>query len=960
MRTTQSKNIAPTSFNHSPFQKESSNNFFGNSKNPFFKVSSIQTKLTANQPGDIYEKEADAMADKVVQRLSEPASIQTKPFSSIGAVTPFVQRKCVHCEEEEKLHKKEKEEDKDLLKDKLQKKPIFESNAKPLDDPLSFGEGRSEILQRKCAECEKEEKLQKKPDGSPHAASSNIESSLNYSKGSGSSLPTATCEQMENSFGTDFSNVRIHNNSSAVQMSKDLNAQAFTHGSDIYFNTEKYKTDSFEGKHLLAHELTHVIQQTNDASWTIQRTPASDLDDSYKKTLGDKNWQKAAEYLNGFNKEDILARLNGMNTGIEAAIYAGALGNPAVGPNSQVADLTRWAYLEMNFKNELTKQQWTEAAKFLNGFNNDDIKKYLGTLDINVKVNLRNAAIPGGYPAVVKSIDNDIPFQTFEKARIAKLEDDYNLAIANKDWKNAAILLNGYNDEDIQLKLSLLNITSPESVKLIRSAADNMDENSRVGKFAGAIVMGSGKDIKSLLLAGPFIGDVWTMQFIKGIEISGLGARFGESWDKVKQNLSDPKNGAKFIGGIYVGYPVGVAKDIVDNVVGILELAWDLIKLNVEATFEPDKLADEITKIVKALPALILQLMNGEEMGYQMGLYLSRNVNKEFIQKGSFDQGELIGEIIGRITTEIALLFVGVEEVSAVAKSLKATKWGVAVAEALEGSKIGKALLEAKGAGKVLKGVEEVTLDAEKMENALAKMARIEEKAPNITEDMMKLEERVMADRVSKGSELVKPLKEAGFDAEIKIEQHTYKRVEVEGTWCRFSPIPPKCNIHLPEDVEKAVDNKVPSKVRLAYAGQKKFASVSGDVFEEARAFRKGLGMDEEALKKNIAVAKVVTDDKEVIFLKAANQGAGGAHSEEMIAGQLNDLNNQFNKLGKKGRVVELFSERVPCSNCREVIKNFFGEIDVFYMLSNSEPERWKVLRNRWLSIEKALATTKK
>jgi peptidoglycan hydrolase-like protein with peptidoglycan-binding domain len=242
------------------FNKQAGESFFSKSNdtsNNFFIPPSIQTKLSIGHPNDVYEKEADAMADKVVQRQAQPEvktqrehAIQTKPFST--SFTPFVQTKCAHCEEEDKLQKKEKEVDKSL-NGKLQKKPIFESNVKPTDDDKN--------IQRKCAECEKEEKLQKKSDTSSQTEPSNIEGKLNTSKGSGSSLPAATREHMENSFEADFSNVRIHNDNSAVQMSKNLNAQAFTHGSDIYFNSGKYDTNSKGGKHLLAHELTHVVQQ---------------------------------------------------------------------------------------------------------------------------------------------------------------------------------------------------------------------------------------------------------------------------------------------------------------------------------------------------------------------------------------------------------------------------------------------------------------------------------------------------------------------------------------------------------------------------------------------------------------------------------------------------------------------------------------------------------------------------
>ena len=83
-----------------------------------------------------------------------------------------------------------------------------------------------------------------------------------------------TQRHMESSFGADFSRVRIHTNSSAVQMSQSLNAQAFAHGGDIYFNSGKYNPDTSQGKHLLAHELTHTIQQgSSKVHNKLQRSP---------------------------------------------------------------------------------------------------------------------------------------------------------------------------------------------------------------------------------------------------------------------------------------------------------------------------------------------------------------------------------------------------------------------------------------------------------------------------------------------------------------------------------------------------------------------------------------------------------------------------------------------------------------------------------------------------------------
>jgi hypothetical protein len=67
----------------------------------------------------------------------------------------------------------------------------------------------------------------------------------------------------ESRMGYNFSNVRVHTCDSAVQMNQQLGAHAFTYGNNIFFNKGQYNTGSIDGKKLLAHELTHVIQQNN-------------------------------------------------------------------------------------------------------------------------------------------------------------------------------------------------------------------------------------------------------------------------------------------------------------------------------------------------------------------------------------------------------------------------------------------------------------------------------------------------------------------------------------------------------------------------------------------------------------------------------------------------------------------------------------------------------------------------
>jgi len=85
---------------------------------------------------------------------------------------------------------------------------------------------------------------------------------LRATQGAGRPLPAATREFMESCFAADFSGVRVHTGSEAVELSREVQAQAFTYGNDIYFNEGKYDPASRDGRQLLAHELTHTIQQT--------------------------------------------------------------------------------------------------------------------------------------------------------------------------------------------------------------------------------------------------------------------------------------------------------------------------------------------------------------------------------------------------------------------------------------------------------------------------------------------------------------------------------------------------------------------------------------------------------------------------------------------------------------------------------------------------------------------------
>jgi Domain of unknown function (DUF4157) len=244
-----------------------------NNRGSFF----FQPKSSFNQPGDIYEKQADAMADKVMRK--SPGEIENSfihPLSNI-------QRKCRACEEEEnKLLRKEKNNE----------------NA-----------GDSYELQ-------------------------NYIGSFNTK---GESLPAVTREFFEPRFGHDFSNVKIHTDGVAAKSAQSINALAYTSGNNIVFNEGQFSMQSDDGKKLLAHELTHVVQQQSTsghhlAGPVIQRQSApaknypfsvtySGCDEApFTKTAVETFVRAAFVKVRDTNcikneslKEDILAEFDGLN-----------------------------------------------------------------------------------------------------------------------------------------------------------------------------------------------------------------------------------------------------------------------------------------------------------------------------------------------------------------------------------------------------------------------------------------------------------------------------------------------------------------------------------------------------------------------------------------------------------------------------------------------------------------------
>jgi hypothetical protein len=192
----------------------------------------VQAKLTVGAAHDAYEQEADAVADAVVgdgapqaaQRVVDDG-VQRAPLAD--AITP------------------------------LQRQEVPEEEELAQTVPLQ----RQEVPEEKLAQTVR---LQRSGDGA-FAAPAETEERLAARSGGGSPLPSDVRGFMEPRFGVDFSDVRVHDDGEARQLSTSVQAKAFTHGSDIYLGDTAGDLSATDGKRLLAHELTHVVQQTGTA-----------------------------------------------------------------------------------------------------------------------------------------------------------------------------------------------------------------------------------------------------------------------------------------------------------------------------------------------------------------------------------------------------------------------------------------------------------------------------------------------------------------------------------------------------------------------------------------------------------------------------------------------------------------------------------------------------------------------
>jgi hypothetical protein len=279
----------------------------------------LQAKLRYGQPGDSYEREADRVADSVVSNsksgqtsAASPAlaqgvsgavqkSADEKNNSEINKEDP-VQKKAAPNKEEKPVQKKatDKQDDNRMLQkkpaDEKKEKPVQKKQADKDEKPVQKKAANKDEkpvqkkaankdekpVQKKEAPKKDEKPVQKKAAGEPEekeggqsnnrkAEDPGIEREIMAGKNGGNPMADDVRKEMEHQFGQDFTHVTIHNDGQSHELCRKINAQAFTHGSHIYFAEGKYDPQTTDGKHLLAHELTHIVQQNGKVQKMVQK-----------------------------------------------------------------------------------------------------------------------------------------------------------------------------------------------------------------------------------------------------------------------------------------------------------------------------------------------------------------------------------------------------------------------------------------------------------------------------------------------------------------------------------------------------------------------------------------------------------------------------------------------------------------------------------------------------------------
>lgn len=271
----------------------------------FINKRGIQTKLRVGAANDNLEKEADKMAEQVIS-MPQPNIRETK----IGTNKAHsVQRLCRECEDE------------------LQRKPNLAQQSTTQAETSTTSSNHHNKGQPTQVN-------QTANDSLPE----NFHQQLEGIQNAGTPLSQSQRDYFEPRFGHSFEQVRIHTDNNSQQLANQINARAFTLKNHVVFAANEYQPSSQQGKRLLAHELTHVVQQSQSSNKSIQRACGSrsigqptGCTNSDVVTIGPKYlFRVNCDDFQPGNEEDLRndARRIGQNEIVEIHGYASSDGDP--------------------------------------------------------------------------------------------------------------------------------------------------------------------------------------------------------------------------------------------------------------------------------------------------------------------------------------------------------------------------------------------------------------------------------------------------------------------------------------------------------------------------------------------------------------------------------------------------------------------------------------------------------
>ena len=153
------------------------------------------------------------------------------------------------------------------MEEKKSKVPKPSQDKTPQDLSIQGGEPNNTVtvLQHQVGNQAVQRLLAQRSGNGPFDVNDETEARINNQRGSGQPLDGAIQTKMSDATGHDFSDVKVHTDSESHALNEELSAKAFTTGRDVFFREGAYQPGSGEGQELLAHELTHVVQQSSGA-----------------------------------------------------------------------------------------------------------------------------------------------------------------------------------------------------------------------------------------------------------------------------------------------------------------------------------------------------------------------------------------------------------------------------------------------------------------------------------------------------------------------------------------------------------------------------------------------------------------------------------------------------------------------------------------------------------------------